>query len=701
MSNTSLDILKTFTRKLANCRYKVKLNTVIDYMNDGKFGYTTEDGIESVITNDLVFADDIATVITHLKAIFKEPHIFLKKEEIVQNVSVANKMDNETIRMNYQDAKLWRIKDGETALEYAHAFVHEDNLAIYENRFICALIDVLFDTLNKKLNELCETLEFLNFKITGQNFALNPRQYIAYSDECDGLPVLLTSKTPSVIAINSLIKSKKELMALKSRDLYKACKKARPFNLLQLKPTNILNHDKEYNYCYLFYINYLNKDPIITTERKMYVGYTQVNFFTALKDLGFIPNLETQEILVSNSANLKFEKLEFIKEPFVITLTMRMEDEINMRVSETVDGNFADYVFKIANQSAKANIPEFTTPNEYAKFLNEDKTEDIYNVFLVTDVEQEGASADNVVNLLPDKSDTIEKIKFAVKTCLITIEGAMSIHTRYCPVCGSRLIAPNGLEYVCTACEAVWHVFGYSLKDIIWLKRLPKVELLTAENVGINTNNEPEIREMVNETIAATTVEEPAVEETPAEENTPTEENAPAEEASENTDGVATADGEETTSVKKSFYAKMCLADDEEKDLYNKFKQYVMGYKKVSSRLSWNSDTFSSGRLPKIKLTMRGKTLVAFFALNPSDYLDSKYYVHDMSEVKKYEATPMMIKIKSERGLKHAIELADVLFSELPKKKDYVAEEYIFPAKTEEELIAEGQAKIVTININI
>ncbi len=661
MSEMSLNILKTFTRKLANCRYKVRLDTIINYMNDGKFGYTTEDGVESVITNDLVFADDIATVITHLKAIFKEPHIFLKKEEIVQNVSVASKMDNETIRMNYQDAKLWRIKDGETALEYAHAIVHEDNLAIYENRFITALIDALFESLSKKLNELCETLEFLNFKITGQNvLALSPAEYIKYSDECGGMPVLLTTKNPTVLAINSLVKSKKELLSLKGRDLYKACKKARPFNLQDVKATNILVHDKEYNYCYLFYLNYLNKDPIITTERKMFIGYTQVNLFTALSKMGFVPSEETQEILINNSANMKFENLEFVKEPFVITISMRTEDEINMRVSETVDQNYADYVFKVANQSAKEHITAFTTPTEYVAHLNDFSADEIFTTFLVTDVE--GENDDKIIYLNPEKSDTIDKLTFAIKTCLITVEGAMSIHTRYCPVCGSRLIAPNGVDYTCTVCDAYWHIFGYSLKDIIWIKRLPKLENLTAEQVGINANDDPEIRQLVNEAITAATQEE-------------------------------------TTSVKKSFFAKMCLADDEVKDLYNKFKQYVMEYKKVSARMSWNSDTFSSGRLPKIKLAMRGKTLVAFFALNPGEYTDSKYYVHDMSEVKKYEATPMMIKIKSERGLKHAMELADTLFSELPKKKDYVPEEYTFPVKTEEELIEEGQAKIITINI--
>ena len=41
MSNSSLSILKNFTRKLANSRYRVAIDTLIDDLKKGGFGYNT------------------------------------------------------------------------------------------------------------------------------------------------------------------------------------------------------------------------------------------------------------------------------------------------------------------------------------------------------------------------------------------------------------------------------------------------------------------------------------------------------------------------------------------------------------------------------------------------------------------------------------------------------------------------------------
>ena len=62
-----------------------------------------------------------------------------------------------------------------------------------------------------------------------------------------------------------------------------------------------------------------------------------------------------------------------------------------------------------------------------------------------------------------------------------------------------------------------------------------------------------------------------------------------------------------------------------------------------------------------------------FIALNPSEYIDTKYSPKDMSDVKKYEDTPMLVKIKSLRGVKFAKELIDALCSKLGIEKAPIA----------------------------
>ena len=115
--------------------------------------------------------------------------------------------------------------------------------------------------------------------------------------------------------------------------------------------------------------------------------------------------------------------------------------------------------------------------------------------------------------------------------------------------------------------------------------------------------------------------------------------------------------------------------------------------------MSWNYDSFNLGREKKIKIAVRGKTLVIFFALDIDAYAESKYYPHFMGGVKKFEETPMMIKVKSDRGVSHAKELIDAVLEGVDLKKDFVPEDYTRPYKNDEELIKEGLAKVVTINI--
>ena len=58
---------------------------------------------------------------------------------------------------------------------------------------------------------------------------------------------------------------------------------------------------------------------------------------------------------------------------------------------------------------------------------------------------------------------------------------------------------------------------------------------------------------------------------------------------------------------------------------------------------------------------MRGKTVNVFLALNPNEYLDSKYVFQDVSGVKKYALYPMRVRLSSDRQAKWACELIDLV----------------------------------------
>lgn len=67
--------------------------------------------------------------------------------------------------------------------------------------------------------------------------------------------------------------------------------------------------------------------------------------------------------------------------------------------------------------------------------------------------------------------------------------------------------------------------------------------------------------------------------------------------------------------------------------------------------------TYKIGNTPIVKLTIRGKTLNAYVALNPENYENTKYIYTDCSQVKAYKNYPMRVKATSDRQVKWIKEL--------------------------------------------
>ena len=151
----------------------------------------------------------------------------------------------------------------------------------------------------------------------------------------------------------------------------------------------------------------------------------------------------------------------------------------------------------------------------------------------------------------------------------------------------------------------------------------------------------------------------------------------------------------------KSFKAKMMLASEETKEYFAKIVNGLLKYAKVKMRESQQYVTFKRGKDLLCKIAVRGKTLCVHFALEPSR-LDDKYFITDLSGVRKFAETPSMLKVKSERGVKYAFELIDAVrerfgLTENAKYKESVTTAD-YPSADMNTLIASGLVKIVNEN---
>ena len=139
---------------------------------------------------------------------------------------------------------------------------------------------------------------------------------------------------------------------------------------------------------------------------------------------------------------------------------------------------------------------------------------------------------------------------------------------------------------------------------------------------------------------------------------------------------------EEAAEKKKSapripFAKKMVSADSEIQEKYNDLKAELLAYG-ASSRVSIGGDTFRLHRKAYVKITLVGKTLKVYFALNPNDYVDSPIPVTDAGDKSVYEEVPALLKVKSDLSLRRAKLLAEQAFGADGIYKEKAPEEHNF-----------------------
>ncbi len=148
----------------------------------------------------------------------------------------------------------------------------------------------------------------------------------------------------------------------------------------------------------------------------------------------------------------------------------------------------------------------------------------------------------------------------------------------------------------------------------------------------------------------------------------------------------------------KSHTAKLIQSSDICKNYYSVLKNELLSYSGIKCRVSWKYEIFYCGRQTYARLSMRGKKLCIFLALNPADYADTKYIIDDKSEVLAYEKTPLLYRIKNDRRLKYAKELIATVMDGRRKSEDFNEVNYVpqLPYEEIEPLIERKLVKVLT-----
>ena len=153
-------------------------------------------------------------------------------------------------------------------------------------------------------------------------------------------------------------------------------------------------------------------------------------------------------------------------------------------------------------------------------------------------------------------------------------------------------------------------------------------------------------------------------------------------------------------SYNRSFKAKLAQAKDEVREYYNELKNFVLGYNRVKTKVSWKQESVNCGREKVCWFVLRGKSLYLYLPLNPEDFADTKYKV-ERDNAKRYEELPCLYKISNARRVKYATELiAAVLDSYGEKRNEKPFENFLndYPYCDTITLIEEGLIKVTKSN---
>ncbi len=162
------------------------------------------------------------------------------------------------------------------------------------------------------------------------------------------------------------------------------------------------------------------------------------------------------------------------------------------------------------------------------------------------------------------------------------------------------------------------------------------------------------------------------------------------------TDDTVGAENAIPVRYRSSFTSRLIQAGNEIQDYYTALKNQLFSYKGIKSRTSWNYENFSKGRVQCARINLKGKTLIINLALAPSSYNATKYHFTDMSDNPKFDKLPMLLKIKSQRALKYAIELIDELMKSLDIPQGSIPTvDYRMPFEPNSALAKRGLVKMI------
>ncbi|MFA6661920.1 MAG: hypothetical protein WCS56_02670 [Bacilli bacterium] len=148
----------------------------------------------------------------------------------------------------------------------------------------------------------------------------------------------------------------------------------------------------------------------------------------------------------------------------------------------------------------------------------------------------------------------------------------------------------------------------------------------------------------------------------------------------------------------KPILAKLKASDDNVKALYSQIRNELSKLYELKFKSLVGADVYYLGDDRIVIIRVYDRSLKVYFDLKPKNYDAKKYHFQDVSDIKKYETAPLMLKVKSSRSFKYILYFIGEIEKEYKlKSKDvkYVPYMEDFDSSSKELMEFYGKGSIV------
>lgn len=374
---------------------------------------------------DCSYFKEALSLLGIILSIAEKPHVSTRREEVFARIEQAGQLSADDFKRVCRDGSLWKRRGVKMVPEELYYFRNEDELCIYENRFIVLLIDLI----GREITELK--------RVYGERL---PR----IGENTDALYA-----GDAGMALDFARNIEKRVAYLKNTGFYKIVGKEKPLKG-RISSTNILLKDLKYRACFKFYNGFL-KYQCEGEEAEDLRSIIKIYILKSLKKLGFD---------LKEGKNLNEYKA--CGKEFLLNFDFHKKGAVILDVTHKISKKTVKYaLFAEDGRSAEA-AEEFASGDDGKNFCS-------------VEMIGEWSLKDGVTHeLLSRAGQTEEEMIYSwLASKIRLIRADSSVYKKYCPACGVSGVYENDGDFSCPNCGTRYaFTQNSSGESVIWICKL-------------------------------------------------------------------------------------------------------------------------------------------------------------------------------------------------------------------------------------